>query len=166
MGSRKDDKIDPQNCSDLLSELQTEMEKEADEHLSRTKARFQAEKAKDAKRLEQMTIEKDSLQTKNLPAESEISRLKQELEAKALATQDQVGWREIQPALYQAHRQLVSAATGLWNSIEAIQNRQLATFLPGSGAMDCNWPSLSGASNLTGFDTFPALYNSQTTQQD
>ncbi|KAJ5288085.1 hypothetical protein N7478_003771 [Penicillium angulare] len=165
-GSHKHGKIDRQKCSDLLSEVQTEMEREADEQLARATARFQAEKALDAERLQQMITEKDCLLAKNLQAEGEVSRLKQELEAQAQATQDQVSWSEIQSALYQAHSQLVSAATGLWSSIEAIQNRQLATFLPGSGTMDFNWPSLSGTSNLTGFDNLPSSYNSQFSQQD
>ncbi|KAJ5267230.1 hypothetical protein N7478_010038 [Penicillium angulare] len=165
-GSRKYGKIDRQKCSDLLSEVQTEMEREADEQLARATARFQAEKAQDVKTMEQIIAEKDSLSAKNLQAEGEVSRLKQELEAQALATQGQVSWSEIQSALYQAHSQLVSAATGLWSSIEAIQNRQLATFLPGSSAMDCNWLNPGGTSNLTGSDTFASLYNSQAAQQD
>ena len=166
ISSRKDGKIDRQKCFDLLSEVQSEMEREADEHLARIKTRFQTEQAQGARRLEQLTAEKDSLLARNSQAEGEISRLKQELEAQALAAQGQVGWSEIQPALYQAHGQLVSAATGLWNFIEAIQNRQLATFLPGSGAMDYNWPSLGGTSNITGSDTFASLYSSQAAQQD
>ncbi|KAJ5288130.1 hypothetical protein N7478_003816 [Penicillium angulare] len=145
---RKHGKIDRQKCSDLLSEVQTEMEKEADEQLARATSRFQAEKAKDVKIMEQIIVEKDSLSAKNLQAEGEISRLKQELEAQAQATQK------------------LTATTALWNSIEAIQNRQLPTFLPGSGTMDLNWPSLSGASNLTGFDNLPSFYNSQFSQQD
>ncbi|KAJ5267846.1 hypothetical protein N7478_010654 [Penicillium angulare] len=164
--SRKHGKIDRQKCSDLLSEVQTEMEREADEQLARATSRFQEEKAQNVKMMEQIIAEKDSLSAKNFQAEGEVSRLKQELEAQALATQGQVSWNEIQSALYQAHSQLVSAATGLWSSIEAIQNRQLATFLPGSGTMDFNWPSLSGTSNLTGFDHLPSSYNSQYSQQD
>ncbi|KAJ5292069.1 hypothetical protein N7478_001379 [Penicillium angulare] len=164
--SRKHGKIDRQKCSDLLSEVQTEMEREADEQLARATSRFQAEKAQDVKTMEQIIAEKDSLSAKNIQAEGEVSRLKQELEAQALATQGQLSWSEIQSALYQAHSQLTAAATGFWNSIEAIQNRQLATFLPGSSAMDCNWLDLGGTSNLTGSDTFASLYNSQAAQQD
>ncbi|KAJ5267804.1 hypothetical protein N7478_010612 [Penicillium angulare] len=142
------------------------MEREADEQLARATSRFQAEKAQDVKIMEQIIAEKDSLSAKNLQAEGEVSHLKQELEAQALATQGQVSWSEIQSTLYQAHSQLVSTATGLWSSIEAIQNRQLATFLPGSSAMDCNWLNLGGTPNLTGSDTFASLYNSQAAQQD
>ncbi|KAJ5101044.1 hypothetical protein N7456_007096 [Penicillium angulare] len=165
-GSRKNGKIDRQKCSDLLSEAQTEMEREADEQLARAMAHFQAEKAQDAERLQQMIAEKDCLLAKNSQAECEVSRLKQELKTQAQATKDQVSWSEIQPTLYQAHSQLVSAATELWSSIETIQNRHLATFLPGSGTMDFNWPILSGASNLTEFDHLSSLYNSQFNQED
>ncbi|KAJ5100835.1 hypothetical protein N7456_006887 [Penicillium angulare] len=164
--SRKHGKIDRQKCFDLLSEVQIEMEREADEQLARATSRFQEEKAQNVKMMEQIIAEKDSLSATNFRAEGEVARLKQELEAQALATQGQVSWSEIQSALYQAHSQLVSAATGLWSSIEAIQNRQLATFLPGSGTMDFNWPSPSGTSNFTGLDHLPSSYNTQSSQQD
>ena len=96
--SRKDRKIDRQKCFDLLSKMQTEMERESDERVARIKTLFQAEQAQGAKRLDQLTAEKHSLLARNLQAEGEASRLKQELEAQALAVQDQVGWSEIQPA--------------------------------------------------------------------
>jgi hypothetical protein len=54
--------------------------------------------------------------------------------------QGQVAWNDIQPALYQAHDDLVSAATQFRRSVEAIQNRQLATYLPGSGVVHGTWP--------------------------
>jgi hypothetical protein len=50
-----------------------------------------------------------------------------------------VAWNDIQPALYQAHGDLVAAATQFWRNVEAIHNRQLATYLPGPGVVDAAW---------------------------
>jgi hypothetical protein len=71
--------------------------------------------------------------------------------------QGQVAWNDIQPALYQAHGDLVSAATQFWRSVEAIQNRELATYLPGSGVVHGMWPGQGRASEPLISTSLPEL---------
>ena len=68
----------------------------------------------------------------------EAGQLQQQLESFNSTMQGQVAWNDIQPALYQAHSDLVSPATQFWRSVEAFQNRELATY--GSGVVHAAWP--------------------------
>lgn len=92
-----------QRCFDLLSEVQREIKKEADDRIFRLESRLRAEKAQETESLQQILAEKETLLPDHQRAESEVSCLNQELEARNMVTQDQVAWNEIQPVFYEAH---------------------------------------------------------------
>jgi hypothetical protein len=39
---------------------------------------------------------------------------------------------------------MVSTTTRFWNTIDALQNRRLASYLPGSGVIHADWAAQSG----------------------
>jgi hypothetical protein len=71
----------------------------------------------------------------------EASQLQQRFRSFNSTMYSQVAWNSIQAALYQAHGDLVVAATQFWRNVEAIQNRDLAAYLLGSGVVQGAWPS-------------------------
>jgi hypothetical protein len=99
------------------------------------------EKAEEMAKLRKVLAENENLSCEAKRLQMEASQLQQQLESFNSAMQGQVAWNDIQPALYQAHGDLVAAATQFWRNVEAIQNRQLATYLPGSGVVDTAWTS-------------------------
>ena len=58
--------------------------------------------------------------------------------------QDQVPWSDFQLVLHQIHGELVSATARFWNANHALQNRKLASYLPGSGVIHGNWTAQGG----------------------
>jgi seryl-tRNA synthetase len=103
------------------------------------KQRLQMEKAEETAKLRKALADNENLSGEVKRAQMEASQLQQQLESFNSAMQGQVAWNDVQPALYQAHSELVAAATQFWRNVEAIQNRQLATYLPGSGVVDTAW---------------------------
>ncbi|KAF3400077.1 hypothetical protein F1880_008419 [Penicillium rolfsii] len=101
--------------------------------------RLQMEKAEETAKLRRALAENENLARETRKWQMEASQLQQQLECFNSAMQGQVAWNDVQPALYQAHGELVAAATHFWRNVEAIQNRQLATYLPGSGVVDAAW---------------------------
>jgi seryl-tRNA synthetase len=101
--------------------------------------RLQMEKAEEMTKLRKALADNESLSCEAKKLQVEASQLQQQLESFNSAMQGQVAWNDIQSALYQAHGDLVAAATQFWRNVEAIQNRQLATYLPGSGVVDAAW---------------------------
>ncbi|KAJ5982153.1 hypothetical protein N7451_012253 [Penicillium sp. IBT 35674x] len=75
--------------------------------------------------------------------------------------QDSVPRNDIQLSLHQTHGELVSATTRFWNVINALQNRRLASSLPGSGVIHGNWMEQGGPLEALGYDAlgFPASGN-------
>ncbi|OKP14898.1 hypothetical protein PENSUB_5156 [Penicillium subrubescens] len=102
---------------------------------------LQMEKAEEMAKLKKVLVENEKVLGEAKELQMEISQLQQQLESFNSTMQGQVAWNDIQPALYQAHGDLVSAATQFWRSVEAIQNRELATYLPGSGVVYGAWPA-------------------------
>jgi hypothetical protein len=103
------------------------------------------EKAEEMAKLKKALAENEKLSCEAKKLHGEAGQLQQQLESFNSTMQGQVAWNDIQPALYQAHSDLVSAATQFWRSVEAIQNRQLATYLPGSGVVHGAWPDQGSA---------------------
>ncbi|CEJ62725.1 hypothetical protein PMG11_11216 [Penicillium brasilianum] len=101
--------------------------------------RLQMEKAEEMTKLRKALADNESLSCEAKNLQVEASQLQQQLESFNSAVQGQVAWNDLQPALYQAHGDLIAAATQFWRNMEAIQNRQLATYLPGSGVVDAAW---------------------------
>lgn len=81
--------------------------------------------------------------------------MQQQLESTNAALQDQVPWNDIQLVLDQAHGDLVSTTTRFWNMVDALQNRRLESYLPGSGVIHADWPEQGGVATQ-GHD-FPLL---------
>ncbi|KAJ5033098.1 hypothetical protein NUH16_003228 [Penicillium rubens] len=84
------------------------------------------------KDIRELTEEKDQLTRKSQELEDEARRLRQEIKA-AAGTQDQTAWNDIHPVLQQTHVNLLSAAHGVWSTMESLENRHLASLLPGPG---------------------------------
>jgi hypothetical protein len=101
---------------------------------------LQMEKAEEMAKLKKVLAENEKLSGEAKKMQIEAGLLQQQLESFNSTMQGQVAWNDIQPALYQAHGDLVAAATQFWRSVEAIQNRQLATFLPGTEVIHGAWP--------------------------
>jgi hypothetical protein len=101
--------------------------------------RLQMDKAEELTKLRKALAENEILSGEVKKAQMEARQLQQQLESFNSAMQGQVAWHDVQPALYQAHGELVAATTQFWRNLEAIQNRQLATYLPGSGVLDAAW---------------------------
>jgi hypothetical protein len=106
---------------------------------------LQMEKAEEMAKLKKVLAENEKLSGEAKKLHMEAGQLQQQLESFNSTMQGQVAWNDIQPALYQAHGDLVSAATQFWRSVEAIQNRELATYLPGSGVVHGMWPGQGSA---------------------
>ncbi|CAG8904247.1 unnamed protein product [Penicillium nalgiovense] len=68
-----------------------------------------------------------------------------------------VSWHDIQPVLHQTHGELVSATTRFWNTIDALQNRRLASYLPSSGGIHGNWPEQDGPLGTLGHNALPGF---------
>ncbi|KAJ5300115.1 hypothetical protein PENANT_c107G02717 [Penicillium antarcticum] len=108
--------------------------------------------------LDQIKTEK-AQKTEQQKLQREICQLQQQLESTNTALQDQVPWNDIQLVLDQAHAELVSATTRFWSTIDAFQNRRLASYLPGSGMIQAEWPDQGGAGTL-GHDMLPSISQS------
>jgi flagellar biosynthesis GTPase FlhF len=106
---------------------------------------LQMEMAEEMAKLKKVLAENEKLSGEAKKLHMEAGQLQQQLESFNSTMQGQVAWNDIQPALYQAHGDLVSAATQFWRSVEAIQNRELATYLPGSGVVHGTWPGQESA---------------------
>ena len=53
-------------------------------------------------------------------------------------------WNDIQLVLDQAHGDMVSTTTRFWNTVDALQNKRLASYLPSSGVIHADWPEQGG----------------------
>ncbi|KAJ5483821.1 hypothetical protein N7539_006021 [Penicillium diatomitis] len=118
---------------------------------------LQMEKAEEMAKLTKVLAENEKLSCEAKKLHMEAGQLQQQLESFNSTMQGQVAWNDIQPALYQAHGELVSAATQFWRSVEAIQNRELATYLPGSGVVHGMWPGQGRASEPLISTSLPEL---------
>jgi hypothetical protein len=83
--------------------------------------------------IREVTFAKDEAMRKCQDLEDEARRLQQEIEVKAVKSQQQITWSDIQPMLQQTHVSLLSAAHGVWSTMGDLENKRLASFLPGPG---------------------------------
>jgi hypothetical protein len=139
------------------------------------KQQLQTEKAEEVAKLKKVLAENEKLSGEARKLQIEAGQLQQQLESFNSTMQGQVPWSDIQPALYQAHSDLVAAATQFWRNVEAVQNRQLATFLPGSGVIHGAWPDqattqeplLPTLPEISGLGEYPSLpHQGPTTNQN
>ncbi|KZN87662.1 hypothetical protein EN45_062230 [Penicillium chrysogenum] len=121
------DKATHRKCLQVMSIVEEEIQKAQEER--------EEERDKHCQLLEQLEAEKAD----------ETSKLQlQQLESTNAALQDQVPWNDIQLVLDQAHGDMVSTTTRFWNTIDTLQNRRLASYLPGSGVIHADWAEQSG----------------------
>lgn len=126
--------------------------------LSQLLNQLKAEKAQKISELQIALTVRDTALAEQQNLQREVCQLQQQLESINTTLQDQVPWNDIQLVLDQAHAELVSATTRFWSAIDALQNRRLASFLPGSEMIQAEWPD-QGAGTL-GHDMVPSISQS------
>ncbi|KAI2669603.1 hypothetical protein LCP963914a_9908 [Penicillium roqueforti] len=115
---------------------------------------LRAETASTMDKIRELTEEKDQLTRKSQELEDEARRLRQEIEA-AAGTQDQTAWNDIHPVLQQTHVNLLSAAHGVWSTMESLENRHLASLLPGHGVFQGPWSDPTAPLGMFGPSSLP-----------
>ncbi|CAG8904554.1 unnamed protein product [Penicillium nalgiovense] len=117
--------------------------------------RLHDEKAQGTSELQEAIIAKDKALVENQRLERELCQLQQAQESSHATMQGLVSWHDIQPALHQTHGELVSATTRFWNTIDALQNRRLASYLPSSGGIHGSWPEQDDPLGTLGHNALP-----------
>ncbi|KAJ5778427.1 hypothetical protein N7520_001673 [Penicillium odoratum] len=133
---------------------------DAKAHESQLLQKMRAEKAEESSKLQQAFALKEAALAENQRLQNEIRQFQQQVESLTASTQDNVPWNEIQLVLHQTHGELVSATTRYWNAIESLQNRRLASYLPGSGVIHGNWTEQYSPLGSLGHDTLPGFSES------
>ncbi|KAJ5556074.1 hypothetical protein N7513_003716 [Penicillium frequentans] len=122
--------------------------------------RMQAAKAEESSKLQQAIALKEATLAENGKFQNEIRQLQQQVESLNASTQANIPWNDLQPVLHQTHGELVSATTRYWNAIDALQNRRLASYLPGYGVIHGNWTEQYGPLGSLGHDSLTGLTES------
>ncbi|OGE46839.1 hypothetical protein PENARI_c101G07936 [Penicillium arizonense] len=162
---RKNDKATHRKCLRVMSNIEEEFqdvleERDGENHdLSQLLDQLEADKAQKSSELQIAVTARDAALAEQQKLQRENCQLQQQLESTNTALQDQVPWNDIQLVLDQAHAELVSATTRFWSTIDAFQNRRLASYLPGSGMIQAEWPDQGGAVTL-GHDMLPSISQS------
>jgi predicted nuclease with TOPRIM domain len=89
---------------------------------------LESEKAEQNSKLQLALTARDAALAESQRVVQEVCELQQQLESTKAALHDQVPWNDIQLVLDQAHGDLVSTTTRLWNMVDALQNRRLGSF--------------------------------------
>jgi hypothetical protein len=158
---KKDQKVTHRKCLHVMDQIHDEFElalKKMDDeraHELQSMQRLQAEKALETSRLQQAITAKDEALKDKERLEKELCQLNQQQKSFDAAAQDQVSWNDIQPVLHQTHCELVSATTRLWNTIDALQHRRPASYLPGSEVIHGAWPDQDGTLGTLGHSALP-----------
>ncbi|KAJ6126429.1 hypothetical protein N7523_002041 [Penicillium sp. IBT 18751x] len=160
---RKDREATHRKCLDMMDKLEKDLQlafaEKYDEraHGSQLLEQLRAEKARETSKLQEAITVRETAVAENERLQRELCQLQQQVESTNAAMQDQVSWNDVQLVLHQTHGELVSATTRFWNTIEAFQNRRLASYLPGSGVIHGDWTEQGGSlgtlshSDLPGF---------------
>ncbi|KAJ5559391.1 hypothetical protein N7513_001790 [Penicillium frequentans] len=122
--------------------------------------KIQATEAEGISKLQQATVLKEAALAENKRLQNEIRQLQQQLELLNASTQDNIPWNDIQPILHQTHGELMSATTRYWNAIDALRNRRLASYLPGSGVIHGNWTEQYDPLGSLGHNSLPGFTES------
>jgi hypothetical protein len=122
--------------------------------------RMQATKAEESSKLQQAIALKETALAENKRLQNEVRQLQQQVELLNASTQDNIPWNDVQPILHQTHGELVSATTRYWNAIDALQNRRLASYLPGSGVIHGNWTGQYGPLGSLEHESVPGFTES------
>ncbi|CAG8044740.1 unnamed protein product [Penicillium salamii] len=160
---KKNDEATHQKCLAMMDEVQEECQLALEEidkeraHDSQSMQRLHAEKAQETSKLQEAITAKDKALAENQRLERELCQLQQAQESSHATMQGLVSWHDIQPVLHQTHGELVSATTRFWNTIDALQNRRLASYLPSSGGIHGSWPEQDGPLGTLGHNALPGF---------
>ncbi|CAG8184034.1 unnamed protein product [Penicillium nalgiovense] len=158
---KKDAEGTHQKCLDMMDQVQMEFQlalEDIDEeraHDSQSMQGLHAEKAQETSKLQEVIEAKEKTLVENQRLERELCQLQQAQESSHATMQGLVSWHDIQPVLHQTHGELVSATTQFWNTIDALQNRRLASYLPSSGEFHGGWPEQDGPLGTLGHNALP-----------
>ncbi|CAG8245344.1 unnamed protein product [Penicillium salamii] len=144
------------NIEEEIQKGQEEMDKDRRKHC-RLLEQLETEKDEENSRLQLALTARDAALAESQRVEREVSELQQQQESTNAALQDQVPWNDILLVLDQAHGDLVSTTTRFWNTVDALQNKRLASYLPGSGVIHEDWPEKGGVA--TQGDDFPFSFS-------
>ncbi|KAJ5244737.1 hypothetical protein N7489_004833 [Penicillium chrysogenum] len=160
---KKNDEATHQKCLAMMDEVQEECQLALEEidkeraYDSQSMQRLHAEKAQETLKLQEAITAKGKALAENQRLERELCQLQQAKESSHATMQGLVSWHDIQPVLHQTHGELVSATTRFWNTIDALQNRRLASYLPSSGGIHGNWPEQDGPLGTLGHNALPGF---------
>jgi hypothetical protein len=138
------------NIEEEIQKAQEERDEERRKHCQ-LREQLEAEKVEENSKLQLALTARDTALAESQQVVQEVCELQQQLESTNAALQEQVPWNDIQLVLDQAHGDLVSTTTRFWNTVDALQNRRVASYLPGSGVIHANWPEQGGVATL-GYD--------------
>ncbi|KAJ6126345.1 hypothetical protein N7523_002090 [Penicillium sp. IBT 18751x] len=153
---RKDREATHRKCLDMMDRLEKDLQLAFAEKYDE-REQLRAEKARETSKLQEAITVRETAVAENERLQRELCQLQQQVETSNATMQDQVSWNDVQLVLHQTHGELVSATTRFWNTIEAFQNRRLASYLPGSGVIHGDWTEQGGPlgtlshSDLPGF---------------
>ncbi|KAJ5651596.1 uncharacterized protein N7484_005319 [Penicillium longicatenatum] len=119
--------------------------------------KLQVEKAEESSKLQQAIVMRENALVDNQRLQSEIQQLQQQVESMNATIQDNIPWNDIELLWHQTHGGLVSATTQFWKAIEALQNRRIASYLPGSGVIHGNMTEQYGPLGTLGHDALPGF---------
>ena len=119
--------------------------------------KLQVEKAEESSKLQQAIVRRENTLAENQRLQSEIRQLQQQVESMNATIQDNIPWNDIELLWHQTHGGLVSATTQFGKAIEALRNRRLASYLPGSGVIHGNWTEQYGPLGTLGHDALPGF---------
>ncbi|CAG7965806.1 unnamed protein product [Penicillium olsonii] len=163
---RKHVKATHRKCLQMMSNIEEEIQKAQEErdkerrNHCRLLEQLETEKAEENSKLQLALTARDTALAESQRVEREVFELQRQLESTNAALQDQLPWNDIQLVLDQAHGDLVSTTTRFWNTVDALQNRRLASYLPGSGVIHAHWPEQGGVA--TQGDDFPLSFSEST----
>ncbi|KAJ5556735.1 hypothetical protein N7494_000650 [Penicillium frequentans] len=163
---KKESKAFHAKCFDEMDkigrELQLALAEKNDQkaYESQLLRKIQATEAEGNSKMQQAIALKEAALAENKRLHNEIRQLQQQLESVNVSTQDNIPWNDVQPILHQTHGALVSATTRYWNAIEALHNRRLASYLPGSGVIHGNWTEQYGPLGSLGSNSLPGFAES------
>ncbi|KAJ5033169.1 hypothetical protein NUH16_003085 [Penicillium rubens] len=146
----KHDKATHEKCLQMMSNIEEDIQKAQEERDEERRKHCQlldqleAEKAEQTSKVQLAITARDVALAESQRIGREVCEFQQQLECTNAALQDQVPWNDIQLVLDQAHGDLVSATTRFWNTVDALQNKRLASYLPSSGVIHADWPEQGG----------------------
>lgn len=102
-----------------------------------------------------VTTEKETALGRTQELEEEVYRLRQEIDTLNADNEDKVACKEIYPVFKKTHMDLLSAAGSVWSTLDALQNKHMACFLPGSNVFNTAWPSQTAQLGAVGASSLP-----------